>query len=817
MSMQSVSGTRIPLLQGTDEVSLLNLLDLPTEVVSHVVKQVADRGDLARVRLACKNLDKHAAQELFKDVFVSMGEKDVDTWNKISGDDTIRQMPRHAIIHTQEKIDHRFRKNTEELEDWEEFENALNAMSRFPNLDSMEICFSDECIGNRDLEIYEDVAEDVSQRKEMLKYIFSAIQARAADKDNRPIRKLTFINLQNCPIPDFTSSPLFRDVMSQLDELHISLIHESNKHGPDHDYTREELQTFPAHLVSEWLAPISANLKVLSLYHSFDNWGPFPGYFDASSLSFPKLETLALGYYTLAHDNDIDWILNIKSLRKLILSNCMIASQMRIETENVEIWKPRTHDWTRTKRVYEEFPDFEFSDEGDELWDYDGTWSQNFDRIADALPNLVDFRFDMKQNGFSYAITERDDTGTRIFPQRYVIFDNGTLPTHWLEADEDGEIEAEYIVADGVEGGLNVHERHREKDQESLDRLMDVLKGRRLTVRTDEHPEGYLTSAPPTKATASHCRLDPRASPRTPDLSANQSRRQPVIAGEEGNQRLYDPLTNKQHSMPPTAETRGGLLLALARFKKDGSADRGFLYRLQKAVDNGVIQARDPTFIDAWRLSSGIHTHKRREKKMAHRKKDTGDCGPTTAVSRTPTNTDSSVVKGKKASDQQAQEEEAGSNGLDTGAESDDDRSSVGASSADSVEIPTNRGLQQPTNRDRGRHRRARKAFKLPHGYREITHNAAVKLLTGTGKRLRGDARSSPRVCDAARSAAYYDIDLRNSIDRISFRLLNLYFEDVPPFVYMDQVPSQLVEDVKALPHVPQGNAEPRYVQRVSD
>lgn len=47
------------------------LLNLAPEVVEHVIKQVNEKRDLSNVRLACKELDKHAAKELFKDVFVS--------------------------------------------------------------------------------------------------------------------------------------------------------------------------------------------------------------------------------------------------------------------------------------------------------------------------------------------------------------------------------------------------------------------------------------------------------------------------------------------------------------------------------------------------------------------------------------------------------------------------------------------------------------------------------------------------------------------------------------------------------------------------
>ncbi|KAK2597287.1 hypothetical protein N8I77_013147 [Diaporthe amygdali] len=447
------------------------LLNLAPEVVEHVIKQVNEKRDLSNVRLACKELDKHAAKELFKDVFVSPSEEHVSTWNSISQDEKVRQIPRHAIIHTHSDTeDSHAGSEREDEEVGDDFEESLTALARFPNLDSVEIRFTPECLGDRETSWYEDVVEDVSRRKNMLELIFQAIKDRAADEENRTIRKLTIINLQNCPIPDFTSSDLFRDVMGQLEELHISITQEYNEHGPDHDYTRVELQTFPAHLISEWLQPISENLKALSIYHRTDNWGPFPGHFDPSGLSFPKLETLALGYYTLAHDNDIDWILAIKSLKKLILHNCMIASWIRIDSENMEEWKVRTHDWVALPPSYEGSEDGEFA--------YGGKWSQSLDRFAGSLPNLVDFRFDQgrtydyRDQATKYGLKHRHNCGVRIFPRRYICFDNGILPTHWPEADDDGTLHS--WIDEGFP--TNAHKENLEEDQRSLDRLLELCR-----------------------------------------------------------------------------------------------------------------------------------------------------------------------------------------------------------------------------------------------------------------------------------------------------------------------------------------------------
>ncbi|KAL1795256.1 hypothetical protein ACET3X_007072 [Alternaria dauci] len=454
-----------------------DLLRLAPELIANIVKQVNKKTDLSHVRLACRLLNEHAVKELFRLVSVCPSEEHIGSWNRISLDDTIRQMPRHAIIDTHPDIDNHGSCTTRETihvdEDDDEavdFDDALAALARFPNLDSLEIGFTRECVGP-DADFWLEVEQDVSDREEQLTLVFEAIRDRAVDEHNRTIRKLTIINLQNCPLPEFTSSDLFRNVMAHLEELHITTVQEYNEHGPDHDYNKIELQTFPAYLCSHWLKPVAENLKALSLYSESENWGPFPGYFDPSGISFPNLETLALGYYMVAHDNDLDWLLAIKSLRKLIFHNCMIASWIYIDTDNMRRWKVRAQDWTRLSD-----PDQHEQSGG---FAYSGKWSQHFDRIAQDLPNLVDFRFGYGDpyHEPQYKITNRNDCPVGIFHQRYICFDNGILPTHWLESRDGSEGELHAWLVKGFPS--DVHKENYLIDQQSLDSLLQIITLRR--------------------------------------------------------------------------------------------------------------------------------------------------------------------------------------------------------------------------------------------------------------------------------------------------------------------------------------------------
>ncbi|KAF3033244.1 hypothetical protein E8E12_000671 [Didymella heteroderae] len=118
-----------------------DFLTLPPELIENITRQVAHKRDLAGMRTTCKTLNKPAANELFKFVYISPSEKDLGTWNSISEHDVIRRIPRHVVIYTQSDVeDHgAFSNDRERDEIGKDFKSALAALSRYPNLDSVSI------------------------------------------------------------------------------------------------------------------------------------------------------------------------------------------------------------------------------------------------------------------------------------------------------------------------------------------------------------------------------------------------------------------------------------------------------------------------------------------------------------------------------------------------------------------------------------------------------------------------------------------------------------------------------------------------------
>jgi hypothetical protein len=79
-----------------------------------------------------------------------------------------------------------------------------------------------------------------------------------------------------------------------------------------------------------------------------------------------------------------------------------------------------------------------------------------------------------------YGVEHHNSCGVRVFSQRYVFFNNGTLLTYWPEAEDDGEMEWDYNNGYHDDYNnyrpLNLHEENLEADRRSLDKLLQGLK-----------------------------------------------------------------------------------------------------------------------------------------------------------------------------------------------------------------------------------------------------------------------------------------------------------------------------------------------------
>ena len=131
------------------------------------------------------------------------------------------------------------------------------------------------------------------------------------------------------PISEFTESELFRDVMKDVDRLHILVAEEHNEHDPDRDVYCIERQEYEPYLQNSLLPPLTNQLTNLTLAFG-EGWGIMPGYFDGKNFTFQRLKTLTIGNFMIGYHNHLDWVLAQKTLTTLRLDKCYVASYIRI-------------------------------------------------------------------------------------------------------------------------------------------------------------------------------------------------------------------------------------------------------------------------------------------------------------------------------------------------------------------------------------------------------------------------------------------------------------------------------------------------------
>ncbi|KAH7368436.1 hypothetical protein B0T11DRAFT_296099 [Plectosphaerella cucumerina] len=127
------------------------------------------------------------------------------------------------------------------------------------------------------------------------------------------------------------------------------------------------------------------NIKHLHLH--VKEWGTVPCYFSGCGLLFPVLETLHLRFFTISHDDHLDWVLRMPALKRLYLAE---TKMMTLASCNLAVairWDIPTHDWKQLPHGA-----YGFSGQQDSIFEYPRRWSYFFNRIKSELGRLSDFR-----------------------------------------------------------------------------------------------------------------------------------------------------------------------------------------------------------------------------------------------------------------------------------------------------------------------------------------------------------------------------------------------------------------------------------------
>lgn len=329
----------------------------------------------------------------------------------------------------------------EEIGDPEDnFRKLYEGIAKLTNLVNLEhagLAFMRDCVADEAFEPEYDhlrcaEIERIEYRTEVLQHFFKALSKRREIPEYTPVRTLSITNLQNYPLPELTTSEDFKNVIKEVQHLHLYFAIEVDEHGSK--YGAQELWTAMPWLENHWLAPIAGQLKTLELYFA-ECWGPLPGWFN-TKLNFPALEKLVVGNYCFAHSDQLDWILNQKSLKTLHFHSCSITSYIRLARSSVVDWGVRTHEWTER-----DIKPFGSHERDDICFDYKGTWAEIFDRIQQNLSQIVDFKLINKDEWDHAGYQEvtfgcTDQLETKLVAARYNNYNCGVCPSPWVEEED---------------------------------------------------------------------------------------------------------------------------------------------------------------------------------------------------------------------------------------------------------------------------------------------------------------------------------------------------------------------------------------------
>ncbi|VUC30520.1 unnamed protein product [Clonostachys rosea] len=465
------------------------LQSLPVEILDRIIGLIhpdvdwdlakwskSDIRSLSSARLVCRQWNSLATAHLFRTIYLVHDPEDrFTTWNNMLDSDSVKKAARRVILNsapedTREGRDYQRWKDWSESGEFPSFTNAISRLNEIKNVQTVELRFSDKCLGEETTDrFWFDEIEEIGSRKHTLIAVFEAIREYNAQRSaaNR-ITSLKIENLQNVPLPEFTTSKLFKTVTEAVTSVELQVAEECREEGPDYDLYRIERQTFEPYLLDHWLIPLSDHLTTLSVYFN-ECWGVVPGFFDGKGLQFEQLKTLNLGNFVIAHHDQLDWVLAQTTLATLCLDTCYIMTHLHsYDSTDLDKWGVRKHDWVEVDPKT-----YGFEDDGGAVYTFSRTWETVFDGIRKSLVKLRRFEF-YSGSDLNYSLSFRSPGSkeTRLTNYRYVTFDQGSI-SPWIDPrSSDGGIEFGY----GEQ--INPAKDHYEGDSRAFKELLSAVRTR---------------------------------------------------------------------------------------------------------------------------------------------------------------------------------------------------------------------------------------------------------------------------------------------------------------------------------------------------
>jgi hypothetical protein len=309
----------------------------------------------------------------------------------------------------------RYKEKNYSLKSWQE---CVSRISDLPNLKEVSLKFHPHVGNPKPHEFVEfQPPEDVELRTDVLNTVFTAL-----DRKHLNVDALSIEHLQDFTSRVYTTSA-FQNVRKKLKRLHLKISMEWCEYGPSGDIDRPEKHDFfNEELNTVWLEPLQSQLTHLSVYGD-DFWGVYPRW-NPRALHFPRLKSLSLGKWSIAHQWQIDWLLSHSAtIEELYLDNCPIVHALRFfdhQYKNLS-WEP-----TELSICVEKGSD-----------DYnDGhvypplRWTPILSQFATDLTSLRKFGM-----ATSNSWEHRYELPSTLGVGRYMLFDPATCPTAWDQDD----------------------------------------------------------------------------------------------------------------------------------------------------------------------------------------------------------------------------------------------------------------------------------------------------------------------------------------------------------------------------------------------
>ncbi|KAJ4012409.1 hypothetical protein NW752_008092 [Fusarium irregulare] len=405
---------------------------VPNEVLDLILSHLTahrKKHDLYQARLVARRWNHLAIKHIFSTIGLYHNSvpapKQFQSWHKLLGQKSIRDTVQRVIIHTWpdgvRKDEGPFHCDWDKWEwdgEWPEFTSAIDRIIELDHLKALEIHFSHMCRGEEShwhegAGASED-REMPGERKAALEAIYKAVKQREARSNASPIRELRLNHLQNMDPPDV----LVNGLLKGIERLDLNIVEEENVFLNSDDFEMPEKFKWDGILRNKILAPIADQLVELSIGAQYE-WGLLPARFKGKGLLFPKLKKLRLDLYAIGHYDQMDWVLDQKSLTRLHLEHCQIVTHLHFSDQEEE-WDISTDDWESSNE------DPWFRSLATNYYTFDLRWNTIFDKFRKGLPELTEFRV-----GWALIGESKGD-----FSRRYLNFSTDGFPVPFMQEEE---------------------------------------------------------------------------------------------------------------------------------------------------------------------------------------------------------------------------------------------------------------------------------------------------------------------------------------------------------------------------------------------